>query len=72
VPGLIRFDAQSELLADRKGNFEKAGEDVRNQNSTWRLVHGAWADGSSWDAIARQRNRVVLLRERAGTGQKTP
>ena len=33
---------------------------------------GAWADGSSWDAISRQRNRVVLLRERAGTGQRTP
>jgi hypothetical protein len=36
------------------------------------LVHGAWADGSSWDEIARQRNRVVLLREQAGTGQRTP
>jgi hypothetical protein len=36
------------------------------------LVHGAWADGSSWDAISRQRNGVVLLRERAGTGQRTP
>jgi hypothetical protein len=36
------------------------------------LVHGTWADGSSWDAISRQRNRVVLLRERAGTGQRPP
>ena len=36
MPELIRFDAQSELLADRKGNFEKAREDVWNQNSTWR------------------------------------
>jgi len=36
------------------------------------LVHGAWADDSSWDAIARERNRVELLRKRAETGQRTP